>query len=73
MADQLFGSITQDRHGTRADPHEGAPAVDDQDDKGRLVAVLSGMRMWQNPRGFHMQLMVAYPLEFTAEQWREIQ
>ena len=42
------------------------------DDEGRLVAVLSGMRMWQNQRGFHMQLMVAYPLEFTPEQWAAV-
>ena len=41
-------------------------------DRGQLVGVVSGMRRWSTREGFDMQLMVALPLEFSAEDWRAI-
>lgn len=43
------------------------------DAKGRLVAVLSGGKSWQSRSGMEFRMTIAYPLEFTPEQWRAVQ
>ena len=42
------------------------------DDRGRLIGVLSGIRRWQTRQGFSMQMVAAYPMAFTADDWRAI-
>lgn len=42
------------------------------DDKGRLVGVVSAMRRWETRSGVSLQLMAAYSLKFTPEQWDSI-
>lgn len=72
------------REGSVAGENSGHTLIDAQayggdsgsglfDERGRVVGVLSGMRRWQNRQGFSMQLVVAFPLQFTAEQWRAVQ
>lgn len=42
------------------------------DSAGRVTGVLTGVKSWANPSGLRFDMIVVYPLAFTAEQWREI-
>jgi S1-C subfamily serine protease len=42
------------------------------DDHGHVVGVVSAMRRWQTLQGMSMQLAVAFPVSFSAEQWRSV-
>lgn len=40
--------------------------------RGEVVEVLSGIRTWRDFSGNSFSMIVAFPLAFSAEQWREI-
>jgi hypothetical protein len=42
------------------------------DDRGRLVAVLSAVKSWRTLSGMRMDLIVAWPLAFSDEDWKSI-
>lgn len=42
------------------------------DDRGRLVAVLSGISRWESRNGIDIQFAVAYPMAFTADDWESV-
>lgn len=42
------------------------------DGRGRVVGVLSGVKSWRTMSGLRMDLILAWPLEFTEAQWAEI-
>lgn len=42
------------------------------DSAGRVTGVLTGIKSWKNLSGLRFDMIVVYPLAFTAEHWREI-
>lgn len=42
------------------------------DSRGRLVGVVSAVRVWQTMTGMRFEVTVGWPLAFTADDWREI-
>jgi V8-like Glu-specific endopeptidase len=42
------------------------------DDKGRVVAVLTGAKWWRDNNGMTFALVLAFPLAFTEKDWAEI-
>lgn len=63
----LEDEILIDAHGFGGDSGSGL-----FDRKGRLVAVLSANKSWRAANGMRLDLVVAWPLAFTSEQWRDI-
>lgn len=42
------------------------------DQRGRVVAVLSGIKTWRTLTGLHFDVVIAYRLAFTREDWESV-
>lgn len=42
------------------------------DRQGRVIGVLSGIKTWQSLTGHRFNVIVAFPLAFTAQDWSEV-